>query len=467
VPGDRIAVQARNRQQLIATYCCEWSGLGRQYAAQGFFLLIKTSHIMLASNPRQLLLQLFESAVDAVSATRCLPSFLQQEAPRGGTLVIGAGKGAAEMAKVVEDCWPHALSGLVITPYGHGADCRRIEVMEAAHPVPDEAGRRGAQRLLEMVGGLTEDDLVICLISGGGSSLLAMPVDGMNLAQKQAINSALLKSGATISEINCVRKHLSAIKGGRLALACAPARLITLLISDVPGDDPGIVASGPTLPDATTCRDALRILAKYSIALPENVRRLLESEESETPKPGDPRFERNALHVVASANEALTAAANVARCAGITPYIFSDEIEGEARVIGGAHAAIAKRVARRGEPFARPCVLISGGETTVTVQGDGRGGRNAEFLLGLAVALDGCPDVYAIACDTDGIDGSEHNAGAICGPDSLARGRILGLDPVAMLDNNDAYSFFEGLGELVVTGPTRTNVNDFRAILIL
>jgi glycerate-2-kinase len=252
VQGDRIAVQARDRQQLIATYCCEWTGLGRPYAAQGFFLLIKTSHTMLASNPRQLLLQLFESAVDAVSATRCLPSLLQQEAPRGRTLVIGAGKGVAEMAKVVEDCWPHALSGLVITPYGHGADCRRIEVIEAAHPVPDEAGRRGAQRLLEMVGGLTEDDLVICLISGGGSSLLAMPVDGMSLAQKQAINSALLKSGAMIAEINCVRKHRSAIKGGRLALACAPARLITLLISDVPGDDPGIVASGPTLPDATT-----------------------------------------------------------------------------------------------------------------------------------------------------------------------------------------------------------------------
>jgi glycerate 2-kinase len=423
---------------------------------------------MSVSNPRHLLRQLFDAALTSVSATRCLPSVLPRHAPRGRTVVIGAGKGAAAMAKVLEDNWPHAVSGLVLTPYGHdGVCCTKIEIVEAAHPVPDERGREGAQRILDMVSSLNADDVVICLITGGGSSLLSLPFDGISLAHKQAVNAALLKSGATITEMNCVRKHLSAIKGGRLALACAPAQVITIVVSDVPGDDPGVVASGPTIPDESTCQDALRILAQYSIALPEEIRQMLESGMNETPKPGDPRFERNEVHVIASANDALRAAADAARAAGIMPYILSDEMEGEARDIGQAHAAIARRVARHGEPFARPCVLLSGGETTVTVRGSGRGGRNAEFLLALTIALGGCPDVYAIACDTDGIDGSERNAGAMCGPDSLDRAQAMGLDAGAMLENNDAYSFFEGLDDLVVTGPTRTNVNDFRAILIL
>jgi hydroxypyruvate reductase len=419
------------------------------------------------ANPRQFLLDLFASAVAAVSAEKALPAYLPQPSANGRTLVIGAGKGAAAMAKVVEDHWQGDISGLVVTRYGHGADCKRIEVVEAAHPVPDEAGRRAASRMLQMVQGLSENDLVLCLISGGGSSLLALPAEGITLEQKQAINRALLKSGAAIGEMNCVRKHLSAIKGGRLALACAPARVATLLISDVPGDDPGIIASGPTLPDATTCADALAILRKYGIEVPDNVRLHLESGAGETPKPDDARFMANTHQVIANAQDALEAAAQTASAAGITPYILSDDLEGEARDVGQVHAAIARQVARRGQPFSKPCVLISGGETTVTVRGKGRGGRNAEFLLSLAVALDGCAGVHAIACDTDGIDGSEDNSGALYGPDSIARAAALGLRPRAMLDNNDGYGFFTALGDLIVTGPTRTNVNDFRAVLIL
>jgi hydroxypyruvate reductase len=419
------------------------------------------------ADPRRFLLDLYASAVAAVSAEKSMPAYLPQPSPTGRTLVIGAGKGAAAMAKVVEDHWQGALSGLVVTRYGHGADCRRIEVVEAAHPVPDEAGKKAAARMLQMVRGLTEHDLVLCLISGGGSALLALPADGITLEQKQALNKALLKSGAAIDEMNCVRKHLSAIKGGRLALACAPARVVTLLISDVPGDDPNIVASGPTLPDATTCADALAILAKYGIDIPDNVRQHLQSGAGETPKPGDARFARNSHHVIATAEHALEAAAQTARAAGITPYILSDAIEGEARDVAKVHAAIARRVAERDQPFRKPCVLISGGETTVTVRGKGRGGRNAEFLLSLAVALDGQPDVHAIACDTDGIDGSEDNAGAVYAPDSLARAASQGLRARAMLDNNDGYGFFSALNDLVVSGPTRTNVNDFRAVLIL
>lgn len=417
--------------------------------------------------PRQFLRDLYASAVNAVSAEKCLPAFLPQPSPHGRTLVIGAGKGAAAMAKAVEDRWQGAISGLVVTRYGHGADCKRIEVVEAAHPVPDEAGRRAAGRMLEMVQGLTENDLVLCLISGGGSALLALPADGITLEQKQAINKALLKSGAAISEMNCVRKHLSSIKGGRLALACAPARVVTLLISDVPGDEPGIIASGPTLPDATTCAEALAILRKYGIEVPANIQQHLASGAGETPKPGDPRFARNTHHVIATAQEALEAAAATARAAGITPYILSDGIEGEARDVGIVHAAIARQVAKHGQPFSKPCVLISGGETTVTVRGKGRGGRNAEFLLSLAVALDGHPDIHAIACDTDGIDGSEDNAGALYGPDSVSRAAALGLRARTMLENNDGYGFFSALEDLEVSGPTRTNVNDFRAILIL
>ena len=422
---------------------------------------------MHAIKARELLLEMFSSATAAVSAGKCLPAFLPEPPAKGRTLVIGAGKGAAAMAKAVEDHWQGELSGLVVTRYGHGADCRRIEVVEAAHPVPDEAGRRAAGRIMEMVQGLTENDLVLCLISGGGSALLALPAEGITLEQKQAVNKALLKSGATISEMNCVRKHFSAIKGGRLALACAPARVVTLLISDVPGDDPGVIASGPTLPDPTTCEEALAILRKYRIEIPESMERHLTSGAGETPKPDDPRFARNSHHVTATAQQALEAAAATARAAGITPYILSDEMEGEARDVGMVHAALARQIALRGQPFQTPCVLISGGETTVTVRGKGRGGRNAEFLLSLATALNGLPGVHAIACDTDGIDGSEDNAGAIYQPDSITRAEKLGLRPRAMLDNNDGYGFFSALGDLVVTGPTRTNVNDFRAILIL
>ena len=418
-------------------------------------------------NPRQFLLDLYATAIDAVSAQKCLPQYLPQPAPGGRTLVIGAGKGAAAMAAVVEQHWQGDISGLVVTRYGHGADCRKIKVVEASHPVPDEAGRRAAARMMQMVQGLTENDLVLCLISGGGSALLALPAEGITLEQKQLINKALLKSGATIADMNCVRKHLSAIKGGRLALACAPARVATLLISDVPGDDPGIIASGPTLPDPTTCAQALAILNKYDIAVPPNVLQHLESGSGETPKPDDLRFARNSHQIIATAQDALEAAAASARAAGITPYILSDGIEGEARDVALVHAAIAKQIATRGQPFAKPCLLLSGGETTVTVRGKGRGGRNAEFLLSLAAALEGHPGIHAIACDTDGIDGSEDNAGALYAPDSLMRAEQQGLRARAMLDNNDGYGFFSALGDLVVSGPTRTNVNDFRAILIL
>jgi glycerate 2-kinase len=418
-------------------------------------------------NPRQLLLDMYSAAVAAVSAEKCLPAFLPHAPQNGRTLVIGAGKGAAAMAQVVERHWQGELGGLVVTRYGHGAACERIEVVEAAHPVPDEAGRKAAARMLEMVQGLNENDLVLCLISGGGSSLLALPAPGIALEEKQAINKALLRSGATIGEINCVRKHLSAIKGGRLALACAPARVVTLLVSDVPGDDPGVIASGPTLPDPTTCAEALAVLRKYAITIPDSVERHLASGAGETPKPGDPRFARNNHSVIATAQQALEAAAAVARAAGLTPYILSDDIEGEARDVGRVHAALARQVALRGQPFARPCVLISGGETTVTVRGNGRGGRNAEFLLSLAASLNGWPGISALACDTDGIDGSEDNAGAVYLSDSIVRASHLGLSARALLDNNDGYGFFSALGDLVVSGPTRTNVNDFRAILIL
>ncbi|MEA5098559.1 MAG: glycerate kinase [Burkholderiaceae bacterium] len=418
-------------------------------------------------DPRQFLIDLYSSAVSSVSAAKCLPPFLPQPPVGGRTLVIGAGKGAAAMAKAVEDHWQGELSGLVVTRYGHGAECKKIEVVEAAHPVPDEAGRAAAGRIMQLVQGLTENDLVLCLISGGGSALLALPAPGITLEQKQAVNRALLRSGATISEMNCVRKHLSAIKGGRLGLACSPARVVTLLISDVPGDDPGIIASGPTLADPTTCADSLAILTKYGIDIPANIRTHLESGAGETPKPGDPRFAGHSHHVIATAQEALEAAAAAARAAGVTPHILSDGIEGEARDIGLMHAALARQIVSKNQPFDAPCVLISGGETTVTVRGKGRGGRNAEFLLSFAVAMDGNPKVHAIACDTDGIDGSEDNAGAVYGPDSVARADDLGLRAVAMLDNNDGYGFFSALNDLVVSGPTRTNVNDFRAILIL
>jgi hydroxypyruvate reductase len=419
-------------------------------------------------SPRALLHGLFDTAVAAVSAAQCLPAFLP-EPPRGRTIVIGAGKGAAAMAEAVEQHWKGELSGLVVTRYEHGrapGTQGRIEVVEASHPVPDAAGQRAAQRMVGLLEGLTEDDLVLCLISGGGSALLAAPAEGLTLADKQSVNRALLKSGASIGEMNCVRKHLSSIKGGRLALACAPARVETLLISDIPGDDPTLIASGPTLPDATTCADALAVIDKYGIDVPEAVRRHLETGTGETPKPGDARFEGHRSHVIATAQHALEAAAAQARALGYEAHILSDSIEGEARDVAEVHAGIVRQIVARNQPFTKPCVILSGGETTVTVRGNGRGGRNAEFLLALGVALDGLPGVYAIACDTDGIDGSEDNAGAMLTPDSLARAEALGLRAKQLLDNNDGYGFFDALGDLIVTGPTRTNVNDFRAILI-
>ncbi|EYS97530.1 hydroxypyruvate reductase [Cupriavidus sp. SK-4] len=418
------------------------------------------------SDARALLRDLFDTAVASVSASHCLPPHLPTP-PKGRTVVIGAGKAAAAMAQAVEANWQGELSGLVVTRYGHGADCQRIEVVEAAHPVPDEAGARAAQRMVELVQGLTADDLVLCLISGGGSALLAAPAPGLTLADKQAVNKALLKSGASIGEMNCVRKHLSALKGGRLALHCAPARVETLLISDIPGDDPTLIASGPTLPDATTCADALAVIAKYGIEVPANVRAYLESGAGETPKPGDARFEGHRNVTLATAQQSLEAAAARARELGYEAHILSDCIEGEAREVAEVHAAIARQVAQRGQPFSKPCVILSGGETTVTVRGKGRGGRNAEFLLALAVALDGLAGVHAIAGDTDGIDGSEDNAGALLSPDTLTRATARGLSARAHLDNNDGYGFFAGVDDLIVTAPTRTNVNDFRAILIV
>ncbi|PKO66718.1 MAG: glycerate kinase [Betaproteobacteria bacterium HGW-Betaproteobacteria-14] len=416
--------------------------------------------------PKELLAHLFAHAVRAADPAACVPRHLPQP-PGGRTLVVGAGKAAAAMARAVEDNWPGGLSGLVVTRYGHGVPCERIEVVEAAHPVPDAAGQDAAARMLAVVQGLTSDDLVLVLISGGGSALLALPWEGVTLADKQQLNRALLKSGAGIGEMNCVRKHLSAIKGGRLAVAAYPARVVTLVISDVPGDDPAVVASGPTLADPTTCEDALAILDKYRIEAPHQVRAVLQSGVSETPKPGDLRFSHCETRVIATARGSLAAAAEAAREAGIAPLILGDAIEGEAREVAKAMAGIALSCAQHGEPARPPCVLLSGGETTVTVKGKGRGGRNAEFLLALALALDGHPGIHAIACDTDGIDGSEDNAGALLQPDTLARAAALGVDARAHLADNDGYGFFAALDDLVVTGPTRTNVNDFRAVLVL
>jgi hydroxypyruvate reductase len=341
-------------------------------------------------------------------------------------------------------------------------------VVEASHPVPDAAGQQAAQRMVELAKSLTEDDLVLCLISGGGSALLTLPADGISLDEKRAVNRALLKSGAPIDQMNCVRKHLSAIKGGRLAALCAPARIVTLAISDVPGDDPSVIASGPTVPDATTCADALAVLKRWKIDVPAAIREGLESGRLETPKPGDACFANTSLHMTATPLQSLEAAAQAARGAGVEVHVLSDEMEGESRVVGQVHAALARHVARHAQPFGKPCVILSGGETTVTVAGKGgRGGRASEFLLGTAIALQGQPGVHVIAADTDGIDGVEDNAGAIVTPDTLARAATLGLKPQQYLDDNDAYTFFKALGDLVVTGPTCTNVNDFRALLVV
>jgi glycerate 2-kinase len=408
---------------------------------------------------------MFEAAIASAQPALCIPPHLPQ-APRGRLIVIGAGKASAAMARAVEQNWRGQLSGLVVTRYGYAVPCTQIEIVEAAHPVPDAAGMRAAERMLELVGDLAPDDLVLCLISGGGSALLPLPAKGLTLDIKQNVSRALLASGATISEMNCVRRHLSAIKGGRLAAACHPARVLTLLISDVPGDRPLDIASGPTVADPTTSADALDIVRRYGIALPQAVLELLESGRAESVKPGDPRLARAHARNIATPQMALEAAAAVGRDAGIEVHILSDAIEGEAKDVGKVFAGIAQQVAGRNQPFAAPCVLLSGGETTVTVRGSGRGGRNVEYLLSLAIALEGHGRIHALAGDTDGVDGQEEIAGAYLSPDSLERARSLGLRPKDMLDNNDAHSFFSALNDSVITGPTLTNVNDFRAILI-
>jgi hydroxypyruvate reductase len=408
---------------------------------------------------------MFDAAIAAAQPALCVPPHLPAP-PKGRLVVIGAGKASAAMARAVEDHWPGELSGLVVTRYGYAVPCQRIEIVEAAHPVPDAAGALAARRMLETVEGLTTDDLVLCLISGGGSSLLPLALPGLSLADKQALNRALLASGATISEMNCVRRHLSAIKGGRLAAACSPARVVNLLLSDVPGDHPRDIASGPTVADPSTCADALDILRRYAIDVPPRALFLLESGEGETLKPGDPRLPDIETRFVATPQMALEAAAAVAKDSGLRPYILGDAIEGEAREVARTIAGISLQVARRGQPVPGPCVLLSGGETTVTVRGSGRGGRNVEFMLSLAIALNGEPGIHALAGDTDGVDGQEEIAGALLTPDTLSRAWSQGLSPRRYLDNNDGHGFFESLGDSVMTGPTFTNVNDFRAIVI-
>ena len=429
-----------------------------------------------SQDPRAFLRSLLDAAVQRALPANNTAAYLPPppDPAKGRTLVIGAGKAGGAMAAAVDTLWPARapISGLVVTRYGHvppayRGNTGRIEVIEAAHPVPDAAGRRAAQRIVELTRGLTEHDLVLCLISGGGSALLSLPAEGLTLEDKQAVNQALLKSGAAIGEMNCVRKHLSSIKGGRLAALCAPARVVTLLISDVPGDDPEVIASGPTVPDASTCEQALAICTRYAIALPPAALAGLRSGAFETPKPGSALFDGHRVHMIATPQQSLEAAAAVAHAAGMDAHILSDQIEGESREVGKVHAALARAVAARNAPFAKPCVILSGGETTVTVKAKGgRGGRATEFLLGCTLALQGTPGIHVLAADTDGIDGIEDNAGAIVTPSTLQRAAALGLKPAQMLDDNDAYNFFKPLGDLVVTGPNFTNVNDFRALLI-
>ena len=437
-------------------------------------------------HPRAFLEYLYRVAVRQALPAHTLKDHLPLPPTAVGarTVVLGAGKAGGAMAQALEAAWPAdaPLQGLVVTRYGHtpprapGSPPARIEVVEAAHPVPDAAGLAAARRIMDLAQGLTERDLVLCLISGGGSSLLTLPAQwqggGLQLEEKQQISQALLRSGATIAEMNCVRKHLSGIKGGRLALACAPARVVTLLISDVPGDDPSVIASGPTVADPTTCEDAMQVLQRYGIALSEDLERMLRSVALETPKPGLEALVRNRVQLIATPLQSLRAAAEAARAAGLEAHILSDAMEGESREVGAVHAALARAVALRGEPFAKPCVLLSGGETTVTVRPvaagvvPGRGGRAGEFCLGLAKALHGQGGVWALAADTDGIDGVEDNAGAVVMPDTLARAQGLGMRVDDYLHRNDAYGYFAGLGDLFTTGPTHTNVNDFRAVLV-
>jgi glycerate 2-kinase len=431
------------------------------------------------AQPEALLRALYDAAVQRAMPAHTLADFLPAP-PKGRTLVLGAGKAGGAMAQAVDRLWPQdkPMSGLVVTRYDHvppGGQALpgRIEIVEAAHPVPDAAGLKAAERMLELTQGLTEDDLVLCLISGGGSALLTLPAVGLTLADKQAINRGLLESGANIHEMNCVRKHLSRIKGGRLAAACAPAQVVTLTISDVPGDDPSVIASGPTVPDSTTCADALAILDRYGIAIPDTIRALLKSADLETPKPTAPLWSRCRVEMIATPQQSLQAAADLAEQAGLRAYILSDEMEGESREVGRVQAALARAAARGLGPFVKPCVLLSGGETTVRVlppkpgAAKGRGGRAGEFCMGLVLGLQAQAGVWGLAADTDGIDGVEANAGARVAPDTLARARQQGRVLTDHLDRNDAVGFFEPLGDLVVTGPTFTNVNDFRAVLIL
>ncbi len=440
-------------------------------------------HPGVQNNPRIFLRQLFDAAVERALPLKNTAAFLPK-VPKGRTLVLGAGKAAGAMAHAVEALWPKdaPLSGMVVTRYGHTPERpagvpERLKVVEASHPVPDAAGLAAAEEILNLTQGLTADDLVLCLISGGGSALLTLPAEGLSLAEKQAINQALLKSGANISEMNCVRKHLSRIKGGRLAAACAPAKVVTLTISDVPGDDPSIIASGPTVPDPSSCADALDILQRYNIEVSPVVLNALQQGAFETPKPGHDLFKSNQVHLIATPAQSLQAAAALAESKGLRAYVLSDEIEGESREVGKVHAALARASAKGMGPFVRPCVILSGGETTVTVQSgkvksgpkarEGRGGRAGEFCMGLALALQGQEGVWALAADTDGIDGIEDNAGALVTPDTLHRGRMAGRNLDEHLACNDAYGFFQALNDLVFSGPTHTNVNDFRAILVL
>jgi hydroxypyruvate reductase len=413
---------------------------------------------------------MFDAAIASAQPAVAVPPQLPDPASvKGRLVVIGVGKASAAMARAVEDHWrgpKSQITGLVVTRYGYSVPCQHIEIIEAAHPVPDAAGLRAAERIAQFVQGLSEDDLVLCLISGGGSALLPAPADGLSLADKQDINAQLLKSGASIGEMNCVRRHLSTLKGGRLAALCQPARVLTLLISDVPGDQLPDIASGPTVADASTCADALAILARYQITVPEAARQLLESGAGETLKPGDARLARCETRLVSSPQIGLEAAARVARAAGYGVCILGDSLEGEAREVGRVLAGVALQVVRHGQPLPAPCVLLSGGETTVTVRGQGRGGRNVEFLLALALALKGQSGVWALAGDTDGVDGIEEVAGAIIAPDTLTRARAMGLSAAARLDDNDGHGFFGALSDAVVTGPTLTNINDFRSIVI-
>jgi hydroxypyruvate reductase len=420
------------------------------------------------ADARALLRALFDAALAAARPATCLAPYIEKlQPPKGRTIVIGAGKASAAMARAVEDQWPHQLEGLVVTRYGYGETCKRIEIVEAAHPVPDDKGREAAGRIYQRVQGLSADDLVLCLISGGASALLALPAPGLTLNDKQDVNRALLKSGANIVEMNTVRKHLSAIKGGRLAVAAQPARVLSWLISDVPNDDPGVIGSGPTVADKTTFADALAVLAKYRIDPPAAVLKHLQDGAAgriaETPKPGDPRLANVETIMVATPKRSLEAAAAVAREHGVEVLMLGDNLEGEARELGAAHARQALEIARRG---GKPVAILSGGETTVTVRGQGRGGRNVEYLLAEAIAADGAAGVWGLSADTDGVDGAEDIAGAVFTPDTLARARAKGRDPQAMLDDNDGHGFFGMLGDSLLTGPTRTNVNDFRVTLI-